>query len=127
LRVKDPTFTLVGILVRGPRPGPVEVVGSAALALPARGVVSALAAQLALGPRRALGRVSVALAAPADGEVRDRVVAHGQGGHRRRGRRRQQAVGAQLRRHHVIPPRHIPLGVVQIVRRGRSCLRAAVQ
>lgn len=75
-----PTFALVGVPGGGPGPRPVEVEGPAALAVPAGGVVPALADDLAVLAGDAARRVAVALAPAAHGEVRDRVmVGHGGG------------------------------------------------
>lgn len=76
------TFAFVGVPGGGAAPGSVEVEGLAALAVAAGGVVAAVAGQL-LGARarrlallhgHAARRVAVALAAPADREVRHGVV-----------------------------------------------------
>lgn len=75
------TFALVGVPGGGPGPRAVEVEGPTSLAVPAGGVVPALADDLAVLAGDAAGGVAVALAPAADGEVRDRVVvSHGGGG-----------------------------------------------
>ena len=105
----------------GPCPGPVEEEGLAALALAARRVVSALAAQLARLVRAAPGRVSVALAAPAHGQVRDRVAGAAvavQGRRRRRPR-------ALRRRPGRIPGGGLLRGGVVVLRVARVSRRRA--
>lgn len=87
------TFALVRVAHRGPGPGPVEVERLAAVAVAACGVVLAVAHQRAPGAGgHALGRVPVALAPAAHGQVGHGVVVraarglqHG-GGHVHRGR-----------------------------------------